>query len=111
MLSESIYARRNLNRSTISPSDTKQEAPSQERPEIDMAKVAPFHSKSAGSAVYHECANCTAGKRVKSKNRVSGKGSRAKCDECARRMMIPELRLLLEDLEDTPSWYLNPGPC
>jgi len=54
-----------------------------------MAKVYPYHTKSEEEGpehrnVYHDHDNCPDGKRIKAKNRESGKDGRPRCKECIK---------------------------
>jgi hypothetical protein len=47
-----------------------------------MSKVSPFHSKLAGTQVYHDQTGCTVGDKIESYNRVSGMGGLGRCVIC-----------------------------
>ena len=47
-----------------------------------MAKVAAFHSKLPGTAVYHNDNKCTVGNNIETYNRVSGTGGHRLCQTC-----------------------------
>ncbi len=49
-----------------------------------MSKVAPFHSKKAGTEVYHNNSRCTEGNNIESYNKVSGTGNLRLCDPCSK---------------------------
>lgn len=49
-----------------------------------MPKVSPFHSKLAGTGVYHDNSKCTEGDNIEPRNRVSGTGGLPRCEHCAR---------------------------
>lgn len=49
-----------------------------------MPRVAPFHSKLAGTSVYHDNSKCTEGDNIESYNRESGTGGLKHCEHCAR---------------------------
>jgi len=54
-----------------------------------MAKVAPFHTNSTEYPpehrnVYHDRDDCPDGKRIQSKHRESGTGSKPRCKECIK---------------------------
>ena len=47
-----------------------------------MAKVSPFHSAKAGTAVYHNDNVCTEGNNIESYNRRNGTGGHPLCSRC-----------------------------
>lgn len=54
-----------------------------------MTKVGPYHTNSLEYEpkhrnVYHDHDDCPDGKRILSKHRESGTGSRPRCDECKK---------------------------
>jgi hypothetical protein len=54
-----------------------------------MAKIDPFHTNSPEYPpehrnVYHDDDKCPDGKRIMQKHRISGKGGRLLCKECAK---------------------------
>lgn len=54
------------------------------RAEVIMPQVAPFHSKLAGTRVYHDNSSCTEGNNIETYNRAPGTGGHAKCEHCKR---------------------------
>lgn len=47
-----------------------------------MPKVKEFHSKKAGTAVYHNNSKCTEGNNIETYNKVSGTGNLRLCNNC-----------------------------
>ncbi len=47
-----------------------------------MARKSPWHA--AGSAVYHECTNCTEGNNIETGNKISGTGGGRRCSRCSK---------------------------
>ena len=47
-------------------------------------KVAPFHSKKAGTTVHHNNNKCTEGNNIEAYNRRSGTGGHPLCQHCKR---------------------------
>ena len=41
-----------------------------------------WHSKKAGTAVYHNNPKCTLGNNIETKNRAPGKGGKRLCSQC-----------------------------
>ncbi len=46
-------------------------------------QVSPFHSKKAGTEVYHNNNKCTEGNNIESYNKVPGTGGLRLCSRCA----------------------------
>ena len=49
-----------------------------------MAKVRPFHSKKAGTKVYHNNNKCYLGNDIETENQVPGDGNLRLCKICER---------------------------
>ena len=47
-----------------------------------MPKVSAFHSKKAGTDVYHNNSKCTEGNNIETYNKVSGTGNLRLCARC-----------------------------
>lgn len=57
--------------------------------EIEMAKVAPYHTNSLEYPpehrnVYHDHDDCPDGRRIQAKHRESGNGGKTRCKECVK---------------------------
>lgn len=49
-----------------------------------MSTVSPFHSKKAGTSVYHNNNKCTEGNNIERENKVSGTGGLSLCSHCKK---------------------------